>query len=196
MKNLKYLLIVMLILNIIISVILSRQYTKIRDELANISVQNRETQFTKSTGTINYINNGNLLLSKYEGNMTTTQISKMISEFMTNTVPEIAFETKNMQEQNALKKYYSDNGMRKLTGINEQNINEFYSLVDRIKALEETNLEFESAEYDPNSIMVNGSSSVSGVLKIKYKNVSNTLDCYITVSFTSEYIKFVSYNAD
>ncbi len=191
MKKIKFLLIIMLILNLVISIILAYESKKIRDELANMKVQEQVTEFTKKTENINYITNGNVLLSKYTGYMTTTQLSKKISDFMSNTVPKIAIETQNMKTQDELEQYYNDENIRSLTGINKQDINKFYSLVNEIRGLGETNLEFESAEYDENSIKVDQDRSVSGVLKIKYKNVDKTLDCYITASFTSTHVEFI-----
>ena len=110
---------------------------------------------------------------------------------MTGTVPQIATETKNMTSQDELKQYYAEKSMRKLTGIKDQDINEFYSLVNEIKKLGETNLEFESAEYDENSIKEKKGSRLSAVLMIKYKNVEKTLDCYITASYSSAYVTFL-----
>ena len=148
MKHIKFLLIIMLILNLIISIILGIESENIREELVNIKLAEEVEDFSKKTENITYITNGNAFNSKYGGNMTSTELSKKISDFMTGTVPQIATETKNMTSQEELKQYYTEKSMRKLTGIKDQDINEFYSLVNEIKKLGETNLEFESAEYD------------------------------------------------
>ena len=128
--------------------------------------------------------------------MTSTELSRKISDFMTGTVPQIAAETKNMTSQDELKQYYTDKSMRKLTGIKEQNIDEFYTLVNEIKKLGQTNLEFESAEYDENSIKENNGSSLSAVLMVKYKNTDITLNCYITASYFSAYVSFLPNNSN
>ena len=86
--------------------------------------------------------------------------------------------------------------MRKLTGIKEPDINEFYTLVNEIKKLGETNLEFEAAEYDENTIEAAGNSSLSALLMIKYKNVDKTLDCYITASYSSAFVSFFPNNSN
>ena len=119
MKKIKFLLIIMLILNLVISIILAYESKKIRDELANMKVQEQVTEFTKKTENINYITNGNVLLSKYTGYMTTTQLSKKISDFMSNTVPKIAIETQNMKTQDELEQYYNDENIRSLTGYKQ-----------------------------------------------------------------------------
>lgn len=191
MKHIKFLLIIMLILNLIISIILGIESEHIREELVNIKLAEEVEDFSKKTENITYITNGNAFNSKYGGNMTSTELSKKISDFMTGTVPQIATETKNMTSQEELKQYYTEKSMRKLTGIKDQDINEFYSLVNEIKKLGETNLEFESAEYDENSIKEKKGSSLSAVLMIKYKNVEQTLDCYITASYSSAYVTFL-----
>lgn len=192
MKHIKFLLIIMLILNLVISIILGIEAKHIREELVDIKVAEEVEDFSKKTENITYVTNGNAFNSKYGGNMTSTELSRKISDFMTGTVPQIAAETKNMTSQEELKKYYTDKGMRKLTGIKDQNINEFYSLVNAIKKLGETNLEFESAEYDEDSIKETKGSSLSAVLMIKYKNIDKTLDCYITASYSSAYVSFLS----
>ena len=56
--------------------------------------------------------------------------------------------------------------------------------------LKEKSLEFESAEYDEDTIKENKNKSLSATLMIKYKNIDKTLDCYITASYSSEYISF------
>lgn len=190
MKHLKFLLIIMIILNLVISVILAIEAKHVKEELVNMSVTEEVTDFAKNTENITYITNGNAFTSKYNGTMSSTKINKKISEFMTETVAKIAVETQSYTTQAELKQYYSDNSMRKLTGIKEQNINEFYTLVNEIKKLGKTNLEFESAEYDENSIKETEDSSLSALLMIKYKNIDKTLDCYITASYASEFISF------
>ena len=196
MKHLKFLLIMMIILNLVISVILAIESNHVREELVNMSVTEEVTDFAKNTETIIYITNGNAFTSKYNGNMSSTKLNKKISEFMTETVTKIAVETQSFTTQDELKQYYSDNSMRKLTGIKEQDINEFYTLVNEIRKLGETNLEFESAEYDENTIKEAENSSLSALLMIKYKNVDKTLDCYITASYTSEFISFFPNNSN
>ena len=166
-------------------------YKIFTNNYANIKLAEEVEDFSKKTENITYITNGNAFNSKYGGNMTSTELSKKISDFMTGTVPQIATETKNMTSQDELKQYYAEKSMRKLTGIKDQDINEFYSLVNEIKKLGETNLEFESAEYDENSIKEKKGSSLSAVLMIKYKNVEKTLDCYITASYSSAYVTFL-----
>lgn len=133
MKHIKFLLIIMLILNLIISIILGIESEHIREELVNIKLAEEVEDFSKKTENITYITNGNAFNSKYGGNMTSTELSKKISDFMTGTVPQIATETKNMTSQEELKQYYTEKSMRKLTGIKDQDINEFYSLVNEIK---------------------------------------------------------------
>lgn len=192
MKHIKFLLIIMLILNLVISIILGIEAKHIREELVNVKVAEEVQDFSKKTENITYVTNGNAFNSKYGGNMTSTELSRKISDFMTGTVPQIAAETKNMTSQDELKQYYTDKGMRKLTGIKDQNINEFYSLVNAIKKLGETNLEFESAEYDEDSIKETEGRSLSAVLMIKYKNIDKTLECYITASYSSAYVSFLS----
>lgn len=192
MKHIKFLLIIMLILNLVISIILGIEAKHIREELVNVKVAEEVQDFSKKTENITYVTNGNAFNSKYGGNMTSTELSRNISDFMTGTVPQIAAETKNMTSQDELKQYYTDKSMRKLTGIKDQNINEFYSLVNAIKKLGETNLEFESAEYDEDSIKETEGSSLSAVLMIKYKNIDKTLECYITASYSSAYVSFLS----
>lgn len=196
MKHLKFLLIMMIILNLVISVILAIESNHVREELVNMSVTEEVTDFAKNTENIIYITNGNAFTSKYNGNMSSTKLNKKISEFMTETVTKIAVETQSFTTQDELKHYYSDNSMRKLTGIKEQDINEFYTLVNEIRKLGETNLEFESAEYDENTIKEAENSSLSALLMIKYKNVDKTLDCYITASYTSEFISFFPNNSN
>ena len=196
MKHIKFLLIIMLILNLVISIILGIEAKHIREELVNVKVAEEVQDFSKKTENITYVTNGNAFNSKYGGNMTSTELSRKISDFMTGTVPQIAAETKNMTSQDELKQYYTDKSMRKLTGIKEQNIDEFYTLVNEIKKLGQTNLEFESAEYDENSIKENNGSSLSAVLMIKYKNVEKTLDCYITASYSSAYVTFLPNNSN
>ena len=196
MKHLKFLLIMMIILNLVISVILAIESNHVREELVNVSVTEEVTDFAKNTENIIYITNGNAFTSKYNGNMSSTKLNKKISEFMTETVTKIAVETQSFTTQDELKQYYSDNSMRKLTGIKEQDINEFYTLVNEIRKLGETNLEFESAEYDENTIKEAENSSLSALLMIKYKNVDKTLDCYITASYTSEFISFFPNNSN
>lgn len=196
MKHLKFLLIMMIILNLVISVILAIESNHVREELVNMSVTEEVTDFAKNTENIIYITNGNAFTSKYNGNMSSTKLNKKISEFMTETVTKIAVETQSFTTQDELKQYYSDNSMRKLTGIKEQDINEFYTLVNEIRKLGETNLEFESAEYDENTIKEAENSSLSALLMIKYKNVDKTLDCYITASYTSEFISFFPNNSN
>lgn len=196
MKHLKFLLIIMLILNLVISVILAIESKHVREELVNISVTEEVTDFAKKTENITYITNGNAFSSKYKGKMTSTELSKKISDFMTTTVPKIATETQNLTTQDELKQYYSENSMRKLTGIKEPDINEFYTLVNEIKKLGETNLEFEAAEYDENTIEAAGNSSLSALLMIKYKNVDKTLDCYITASYSSAFVSFFPNNSN
>ena len=122
--------------------------------------------------------------------MTSTELNKKVSEFMTGTVPQIAIETSNITSQEELEQYYIEKNMRKLTGIKEENIEEFYLLVEEIKMLKEKSLEFESAEYDEDTIKENKNKSLSATLMIKYKNIDKTLDCYITASYSSEYISF------
>ena len=192
MKHIKFLLIIMLILNLVISIILGIEAKHIREELVNVKVAEEVQDFSKKTENITYVTNGNAFNSKYGGNMTSTELSRKISDFMTGTVPQIAAETKNMTSQDELKQYYTDKSMRKLTGIKDQNINEFYSLVNAIKKLGETNLEFESAEYDEDSIKETEGSSLSAVLMIKYKNIDKTLECYITASYSSAQVSFLS----
>ena len=136
MKHIKFLLIIMLILNLIISIILGIESKHIREELVNIKLAEEVEDFSKKTENITYITNGNAFNSKYGGNMTSTELSKKISDFMTGTVPQIATETKNMTSQDELKQYYAEKSMRKLTGIKDQDINEFYSLVNEIKKLD------------------------------------------------------------
>ena len=136
MKHIKFLLIIMLILNLIISIILGIESEHIREELVNIKLAEEVEDFSKKTENITYITNGNAFNSKYGGNMTSTELSKKISDFMTGTVPQIATETKNMTSQEELKQYYTEKSMRKLTGIKDQDINEFYSLVNEIKKLD------------------------------------------------------------
>lgn len=196
MKHIKFLLIIMLILNLVISIILGIEAKHIREELVNVKVAEEVQDFSKKTENITYVTNGNAFNSKYGGNMTSTELSRKISDFMTGTVPQIAAETKNMTSQDELKQYYTDKSMRKLTGIKEQNIDEFYTLVNEIKKLGQTNLEFESAEYDENSIKENNGSSLSAVLMVKYKNTDITLNCYITASYFSAYVSFLPNNSN
>ena len=196
MKHIKFLLIIMLILNLVISIILGIEAKHIREELVNVKVAEEVQDFSKKTENITYVTNGNAFNSKYGGNMTSTELSRKISDFMTGTVPQIAAETKNMTSQDELKQYYTDKSMRKLTGIKEQNIDEFYTLVNEIKKLGQTNLEFESAEYDENSIKENNGSSLSAVLMVKYENTDITLNCYITASYFSAYVSFLPNNSN
>ena len=190
MKHFKFLLIIMIILNLIIYIILGIEYKHIRKEMADINVQKEVKEFAKKTENIVYATNGNAFSSKYKGNMTSTELNKKVSEFMTGTVPQIAIETSNITSQEELEQYYIEKNMRKLTGIKEENIEEFYLLVEEIKMLKEKSLEFESAEYDEDTIKENKNKSLSATLMIKYKNIDKTLDCYITASYSSEYISF------
>lgn len=196
MKNIRFLLIMMIILNLVISVILAIESNHVRQELVNISVTEEVTDFAKKTENITYVNNGNAFTSKYKGNMTSTELNKKISEFMTSTVPKIAVETKSFTTQDELKQYYSEKNMRKLTGIKEQDLNEFYTLVNEIRKLGETNLEFESAEYDEGTVKENKDRNLSALLMIRYKNIDKTLECYITVSYTSAFISFFPNNSN
>ena len=83
MKHIKFLLIIMLILNLIISIILGIESKHIREELVNIKLAEEVEDFSKKTENITYITNGNAFNSKYGGNMTSTELSKKISDFMT-----------------------------------------------------------------------------------------------------------------
>ena len=76
--------------------------------------------------------------------------------------------------------------------VKEEEIEEFYALVNKIKDMGESNLEFESAEYDENTIKEVKERRLSAVLMIKYKNVDKKLNCYITASYTSEFVSFFS----
>ncbi len=192
MKHIKFLLIIMLILNLVFSITLMIEYKQLKKEISNISVSKEIKEFSKKTENITYVTNGNAFNSKYKGNMTSTQLSKKISDFMTYTVPKIALETKDMTTKKEQKQYYEEEGMRKLTGIKEEEIEEFYTLVNEIKDMGESNLEFESAEYDENTIKEVKERRLSAVLMIKYKNVDKKLNCYITASYTSEFVSFFS----
>lgn len=196
MKHIKFLLIIMIILNLVISIILGIEYNHIRNELINIRTSEEINDFTKKTEGIAYVSNGNSFISKYKGHMSSTDLSKKISDFMKDTVNKIANETKDMTSQEELKKYYEENSMRKLTGIREQDINEFYTLVNQIKKLGTTTLEFEDAEYEEDSITEVSNSSLSALLKIKYKNIDKTLNCYITASYSSAYVRFFPNNSN
>ncbi|HJJ12088.1 MAG TPA: hypothetical protein OIM48_02105 [Clostridiaceae bacterium] len=192
MKHIKFLLIIMVILNLVFSITLMIEYKQLKKEIANISVRKEIKEFSKKTENIIYVTNGNAFNSKYNGNMTSTQLSKKISDFMTYTVPKIALDTKNMTTKEEKRQYYEKESMRKLTGIKEEEIEEFYALVNKIKDMGESNLEFESAEYDENTIKEVKERRLSAVLMIKYKNVDKKLNCYITASYTSEFVSFFS----
>lgn len=192
MKHIKFLLIIMVILNLVFSITLMIEYKQLKKEIANISVRKEIKEFSKKTENIIYVTNGNAFNSKYNGNMTSTQLSKKISDFMTYTVPKIALDTKNMTTKEEKRQYYEKESMRKLTGIKEEEIEEFYALVNKIKDMGESNLEFESAEYDENTIKEVKERRLSTVLMIKYKNVDKKLNCYITASYTSEFVSFFS----
>lgn len=192
MKHIKFLLIIMVILNLVFSITLMIEYKQLKKEIANISVRKEIKKFSKKTENIIYVTNGNAFNSKYNGNMTSTQLSKKISDFMTYTVPKIALDTKNMTTKEEKRQYYEKESMRKLTGIKEEEIEEFYALVNKIKDMGESNLEFESAEYDENTIKEVKERRLSAVLMIKYKNVDKKLNCYITASYTSEFVSFFS----
>ena len=73
----------MLILNLIISIILGIESKHIREELVNIKLAEEVEDFSKKTENITYITNGNAFNSKYGGNMTSTELSRKISDFMT-----------------------------------------------------------------------------------------------------------------
>jgi hypothetical protein len=182
----------MVILNLVFSITLMIEYKQLKKEIANISVRKEIKEFSKKTENIIYVTNGNAFNSKYNGNMTSTQLSKKISDFMTYTVPKIALDTKNMTTKEEKRQYYEKESMRKLTGIKEEEIEEFYALVNKIKDMGESNLEFESAEYDENTIKEVKERRLSAVLMIKYKNVDKKLNCYITASYTSEFVSFFS----
>ena len=192
MKHIKFLLIIMVILNLVFSITLMIEYKQLKKEIANISLRKEIKEFSKKTENIIYVTNGNAFNSKYNGNMTSTQLSKKISDFMTYTVPKIALDTKNMTTKEEKRQYYEKESMRKLTGIKEEEIEEFYALVNKIKDMGESNLEFESAEYDENTIKEVKERRLSAVLMIKYKNVDKKLNCYITASYTSEFVSFFS----
>ena len=196
MKQLKIILIIALILNIIVSISLVIYRNTIRQELANLAVQSENEDFKSQTVNIaNYVKNGSELLSQYKGNMDNNTISLMVSDFMTTTIPKIAKETTNLTTEDELTEYYNNENIRKLTGIRSNDLEEFYSLVQILKDLGVTDLEFESAEYDSDSITTDGRNTY-GVLNIKYKNVEQVLNFNVTVSYTSEYIEFLPITDD
>ena len=194
MKHLKIILIAMLILNIIISICLYFYKEVIRQELANKSIEKNVEEFANETkDIINYVSNGNEVLSKYNGNIDNNTLNKIVSQFMTDTVRKIEKETSNLSTNQELIDYYNSENMSKLTGISNTDINQFYLLVQEVKEIQNTNLEFESAEYDEDSISDDGS-YLTVSLSVKYKNVDSHLKFKIFISNTSEYIKFISQN--
>ena len=64
MKHIKFLLIIMLILNLVISIILGIEAKHIREELVNVKVAEEVQDFSKKTENITYVTNGNAFNSK------------------------------------------------------------------------------------------------------------------------------------
>ncbi len=196
MKPLKYILIIALVINIIISIVLVIFKSNLKEEKVNVAVQKEVDDFKEQIGNIqNYVKNGNELLSQYKGKVDNNKISLMVSNFMTDTVPKIAKETATLTTNQELLDYYNNQNMSKLTGIRSNEIEEFYTLVKNLKSIGSTELELESAEYDEGSISTDGSNTY-GTLSIKYKNVNEVLKYDISVSYTSEYIKFLPHSDD
>ena len=59
MKHIKFLLIIMVILNLVFSITLMIEYKQLKKEIANISVRKEIKEFSKKTENIIYVTNGN-----------------------------------------------------------------------------------------------------------------------------------------
>lgn len=175
MKLLKKIIIILIILSIISLIVLNIIGKNVKEKKLYEQEQNEVKEYKDSFLSFN---NATYLFSAYKGKIRTTNITKGIEKFVTEYLPEIYDNTKDLNI-NDITNYYSQN-KDKIKNMDIATEEDFIGIVKITKNMGENIKQYDECVIDKESFSNEDAKYFSFKFKIKYKD-EKTIDLKMKV---------------
>lgn len=165
MKLLKKIIIILIVLSIVSLIVLNIIGKNVKeDKLYEKEEQTKQELKDSFLG----FSNATYLFSAYNGKIRTTNITKEIENFITQYLPEIYFDTQNLNSDN-ITKYYNEN-KEKIKKMDIETEKNFMEIVKFAQSMKEDLKQYDECVIDKESFSNEDTKYFNFKFKIIYKN--------------------------